>query len=138
MLVTASPETLQHVLCIWYLVQFQAQQIKAFINSVVEVNVIILDFTPILVLNPKLINLCTQKIDDFFLTMYGIVLASFLLPDNEVKVRFFEKAFQLTDTSIETVLEMSFLALSNVKIQFGVEMLTWKSQSPFKVLAITG
>ena len=37
------------------------------------------------------------------------------------KILFFEKTFLLANTSIEVVLEMPFLALSNANIQFDTE-----------------
>ncbi len=54
-----------------------------------------------------------QKINDSPLETDGMVSASFLLQDRLERVRFFEETFLLVDTSIEMVLGMFFLALSN-------------------------
>lgn len=65
-----------------------------------------------------------QKIDGFVLRTYDIVLARFLIQDRLRKIRFFKEIFLLDNTSIEIVLEMSFLALSNANIQFNTESFT--------------
>ncbi len=65
-----------------------------------------------------------QKIDGSPLETYGMVTASFLLQDSLERVRFFEETFLLADTSMEVVLGMPFLALSNADFQFGTEKLT--------------
>ncbi len=54
-----------------------------------------------------------QKINSLLLETYSMVSASFLLQDSLGRVRFFEETFLLTDTSMEVVLGMPFLALSN-------------------------
>ncbi len=65
-----------------------------------------------------------QKIDRLALETYDMTSASFLLQDSLGRVRFFEETFLLVNTSIEVVLGMLFLTLSNVNIQFGAEELT--------------
>ncbi len=72
-------------------------------------------------------NVGAQKIDSSPLKTYGIVSASLLLQDSLGRVWFFEETFLLADTSIEMVLEMLFLALSNADFQFSAEKLTWKT-----------
>ena len=47
-----------------------------------------------------------------------MVLAGFSVQDKLTKVQFFEKTFLVADTSIEVVLGMFFLTLSNVDVQF--------------------
>ncbi len=54
-----------------------------------------------------------QKIDGLPLETYGMVSASFSLHNSLGKVRFFKETFLLADTSMEVVLGMLFLALSN-------------------------
>ncbi len=56
-----------------------------------------------------------------------MVSASFSLQDSLERVRFFEKTFLLADTSMEVVLGIPILALSNANFQFGAEKLTWRS-----------
>lgn len=57
-----------------------------------------------------------QKIDDFVLKTYDIVIVEFLISDKLHKIRFFEKTFLLFEISIKIVLRMFFLTLSNVDI----------------------
>ncbi len=64
-----------------------------------------------------------QKIDSSPLETHGMTSARFSLQDSLGRVRFFEKIFLLADTSIEVVLGMPFLALSNADFQFGAEEL---------------
>ncbi len=58
-------------------------------------------------------SVVAQKIDGLSLKTHGIVSARFSLQDSLGRVRFFEETFLLADTSIEVVLGMPFLALSN-------------------------
>lgn len=58
----------------------------------------------------------TYKIDGLKLDIFGIVIASFLMEDKEVKSRFFEETFLMTDISIDIALGMPFLILNNLKI----------------------
>ena len=48
-----------------------------------------------------------------------------------------EETFLLADTSIEVVLGMPFLALSNADIQFDTESFTWRSYSAAEALPTT-
>ncbi len=66
-----------------------------------------------------------------------MVSASFSLQDSLESVLFFEKTFLLANTSIEVVLKMPFLALSNADFQFGTEKLTWRSYTTVEALPIT-
>ena len=61
-------------------------------------------------------NSGAQKIDDSTLKTFGIVLASFQMEDKPARARFFQKTFLLADLSIEVILRMSFLTLSNANI----------------------
>ena len=76
-----------------------------------------------------------QKIDNLPLKAYSILPASFLLKDSLEKDRFFEKIFLLANTSIEMVLEMSFLAFINADFQFGTEKLTWRFYTTTETLS---
>lgn len=53
--------------------------------------------------------------------------AGFLLQHSLEKMQFFEETFLLTDTSMEVILEMSFLKLSNANIKFLARKLTWET-----------
>lgn len=61
------------------------------------------------------------KIDDSTLKMYDIVIVEFLIQDKFGIILYFEKTFLLSNTSIEVVLEMFFLALSNADIEFKIK-----------------
>ncbi len=75
-------------------------------------------------LTPRKISVRAQKIDGLPLETYDMVLACFLLLDSLGRDRFFEETFWLADTSIEIVLGMPFLGLSNTNFQFGTKKLT--------------
>ena len=68
-----------------------------------------------------------QKIDSSLLATYGMVIATFQVINKLGRTRFFQKTFLLADTTIEVVLGMPFLTLSNVNIQFAEKELTWRS-----------
>ena len=64
------------------------------------------------------INVGTQKIDGSTLETFAMVLASFQVEDTLGKARFFQETFLLADLSVEVVLGMPFLTLSNADIKF--------------------
>ncbi len=66
-----------------------------------------------------------------------MVSASFSLQDSLGRVRFFKETFLLADTSMEVVLGMLFLALSNANFQFGAEKLTWRTYTVAEALPTT-
>ena len=117
-----------------YLVQFQAQQVEALINSGSEINAITPVFAAKLGLSTPPTGVGAQKIDGSLLATYGMAVAAFLLQNSLGKVRFFEETFLLADTSIKVALGMPFLALSNADIQFGAGRLTWRSYTAAEVL----
>ncbi len=78
-----------------------------------------------------------QKIASLPLETHGMTSARFSFQDSLGRVRFFEETFLLADTSMEVVLEMPFLALSNADFQFGAKELTWRSYITTKALPIT-
>ena len=82
-------------------------------------------------------NIGTEKIDGFTLKTYEIVIAGFSIQDKLGKARFFEKTFLLIDTNMEVVLEIPFVAFSNVDIQFDDKSFTWRSYSTAKALSTT-
>lgn len=69
-----------------------------------------------LYLNTCFTNIGAQKIDDFTLETFGIVLASFKIKDKLGKYRFFKELFLLTETNIEVILKIPFLIFSNTNI----------------------
>ena len=82
-------------------------------------------------------NLRAQKIDGSALKTYGMTIAGFSIQDNLGRARFFDETFLLADTSMEVVLGMPFLALSNADIQFDTESFTWRSYSAAEALPTT-
>lgn len=79
-----------------------------------------------------------QKNYSIVLKTYSIASAKFLIQDSLEKAWFFEKTFLLVDTSIEMVLETSFLFLSNAEIKFAekLEKLIWRSYITVEALLI--
>lgn len=47
-----------------------------------------------------------------------MLLAGFSVQNKLKKIKFFEEIFLLVDTSMEVILGMSFLTLSNINIKF--------------------
>ncbi len=79
-----------------------------------------------------------QKIDGSLLETYGMASASFLLQDSLGGVRFIEETFLLADTSMEMVLGMPFLSLSNADVEFAeLGKLTWRSYTAADTLPTT-
>ena len=113
---TASPEALKRVPCIKYSIQFQAQQVEALVDSGSEVNAMTPAFAAKLGLSTQPTNVGAQKIDGSALKTYGMTIAGFSIQDGLGKIRFFEKTFLLADTSIDVVLGMTFLSLSNADV----------------------
>lgn len=67
-----------------------------------------------------------EKIDGSILVIYGMIIGKFSIQNKLEKIWFFEKTFLLVDTSIEVVLEMPFLILSNADIWFIEKKLEWR------------
>ena len=55
-----------------------------------------------------------------------MVLASFQVEDKLCRARFSQKTFLIADISAGVVLDMLFLTLSNINIQFVEKDLTWR------------
>ena len=66
-----------------------------------------------------------------------MAIAGFSIQDKSGRARFFEETFLSADTSMEVVLRISFLALSNVNIQFDTISFTWRTYGTGKALPIT-
>ncbi len=63
--------------------------------------------------------------------------ARFSLQDSLGRVLFFDETFLLTDTNMEVVLELLFLALNNADFQFNTKKLTWRSSTNVEALPTT-
>ena len=66
-----------------------------------------------------------------------MILASFQVKDKLGRARFFQETFLLADVSVEMVLGMSFLILSNADIQFPEKEFTWRSYTIAEALPTT-
>lgn len=71
-----------------------------------------------LCLNIKKTDFRAQKIDDSTSNTFEIVLANFQLENKLSRARFFQKTFVVANNTLEVILKISFLILSNVDIQF--------------------
>lgn len=58
--------------------------------------------------------------------IYSISISGVLVKDSLGRVRFFEETFLLAENSMEVILGMPFLSLSNADFQFGAGELTWR------------
>ena len=66
-----------------------------------------------------------------------MVIAGFQVEDKLGRVRFFQESFLLAETSMEVVLGMPFLTLSNSDIQFAAKELIWRSYNAAEALPTT-
>ena len=75
--------------CIHYLIQFQEEQVRALLNSGSKVNAMSPAYAKRLGLKTWKINVRAQKIDDFILETFGMVIADFQVEDKGGRPRFF-------------------------------------------------
>lgn len=91
---------------------------QALIKLDSKVNIMHLDFAEKFGFQVQRINISTQKTDGSKLDIFDIVINTFLVEDKNRRSQFFEKTFLLADLSINIVLKIFFLTLSNVKVNF--------------------
>lgn len=72
------------------------------------------------------INVRAKKIDNIKLKFFGIIIICFLIDNKNKKSRLFKKTFLLADISMNITLEISFLILNNIKINFTNRELIWR------------
>ena len=106
------------------------------IDSGSEVNAMTPAYTKQLGLWIQRTNVKAQKIDSSSLATYEIVIAAFQVKDKLGRARFFQETFLLANTSIEVVIEISFLTFNNADIQFAEKELTWRSYTAKEALPI--
>ena len=94
------------------------------IDSGSELNTMTIVYAAKLDLKVHHTNVRTLKIDSSTLKIFGMVLARFQAKDKLGRTRFFQEIFLLADISAELVLDIPFLSLSNVNIQFIEKELT--------------
>ena len=137
----AREEALECVLYIHYSIQFKKDtnkaQVKALIDSGSEVNAIYLTFAKQLGLPIRPTDIGAQKIDSNTLDTYRMVVAAFSMIDKGNWVRFFEKIFLVANISLEIVLKMPFLTLSDANIDFVHWELWWKTYTTEETLPTT-
>ena len=78
-----------------------------------------------------------QIIDGSSLDIFWIVIAGFQVLDKHGRTQFFQEIFLLANMTMEVVLGMPFLTLSNADIQFAEKELTWRSYIAKKALPTT-
>ena len=130
---------LDWVPCICYSIWFKKSEIEvqALFNSGSEVNAMTPGYASKLGLKVRFIDIRAQKIDGSTLKTFGMVLASFQVKNTLGRARFFQETFLLADLSIEVVLRMPFLTLSNADIKFAQKELTWRSYTTAEALPTT-
>ena len=110
---------LDKVPCIYYSVQFRkdkGKDVLALLDSENKVNAMTLAYTVHLGLKVRMTDISVQEIDGSSLATYGMVIAVFQVVDKLGRSRFFQKTFLLADISMEVVLGMLFLTLSNPNV----------------------
>lgn len=99
------------------------KKVQALINFGSKVNVMTSVSAFKLDLTMRQTNTRAQKIDNFTLETFEIVLASFWVGDKLKRVRFFQDIFLLTDINIKVVLGILFLTFRNPNIYFAKKKL---------------
>ena len=123
--------------CIYYLVEFQKEQIRALLDSNNKINVINPNFAQKLGLYIQITNIRAYKIDGSTLETFEIVIANFQMDNKANKLRFFQKIFLVADIKFEMILRIFFLKLSNTDLSFGEKILTWRTCITKKALLTT-
>ena len=118
---------LEQVTCIRYLIAFPGNltqdslvlnSMLALLDSGSEINVMHLAFAKMLSLVMQTTNVGAQKIDSTTLETYRMVVAVFLVIDQADRVRFFEETFLAADISLDMILRIFFLTLSDIDVSF--------------------
>ena len=110
---------LDRVSCLYYPVHFwkdKGATIWALINSVSEVNTMTPAYAKKLSLRAQKTDVGAQKIDGSSLDTFGMVFAGFQMINQLGRAQFFQETFLFADTTMEVVLKMLFLTLSNSDI----------------------
>ena len=94
------------------------EEVLALIDLLSEVNVMTPTYASKLGLTVRPTNVGAQKVDGSTLETFGMVLASFQVENKLRRAHFFQKTFLVANTSIEVILGLPFLALSNADVSF--------------------
>ena len=130
---------LEKVHCIHYPIYFQkdSADVEALLDLGSKVNAMTLAFALKLGLKTHHTDIGAQKIDDSTLQTFGTVLASFQVEDKLGRAWFFQKLFLLADITMQLMLGMLFLTLSNADVSFLQRELIWKSYTVDEALPTT-
>ena len=99
--------------------QFQkdkGKDVLALLDSRRKVNVMTLAYVAQLGLKVQKANVNAHTLNGFSLKIYGIVITAFKVFNKISYFRFFQETFLLTDISMEVILGIDFLTLSNADV----------------------
>ena len=130
---------LDQVPCIYYPVQFRKNKetIQVLIDFGSEFNALTPAYAKKLGLWTQKTDVEAQKTDGSSLDTFGIVIAGFQVLDKQGRIWFFQETFLPANTTMEVVLGMPLLTLSNANTQFAEKELIWKSYTAKKALPTT-
>ena len=112
-------KVLNRILCLHSLVQFpknKGKDVIALLDSESEVNAMTPAHAAYLGLKVRVTNVGVQKIDGSSPATYSMVIAAFQVIDKLGRSQFFQETFLLADISMEVVIGMLFLTLSNADV----------------------
>ena len=110
---------LERVPCVHYPLHFhkdKENKLRTLINLGSKINAMTPAYVSKLGLRVRHTDVGAQKIDGSTLETFEIVLTNFQVEDKLGRARFFQETFLLANTSVELILGMFFLALSNADI----------------------
>lgn len=110
---------------------------EALIDSNTELNAMTPAYASILGLTVRKTDVGAQKIDGSALATYGMVINKLPGRGQDRKGPFFQETFLVADTSMEVVLGMPFLTLSNADVAFAEKELTWSPYTAAEALPTT-
>ena len=108
--------TLQRIPYVHYLIQFKKKEVQALVDSGSEVNAITPAYAANLDLKIQKTNIGAQKINGSILNTFEMVLIDFQIEDKLGWPWFFQETFLIANTTLEVILGMPFLTLSNADI----------------------
>lgn len=119
--------SLERVSCIQYTLYCRKDQVKiqTLINSGNEINAMTLAYAKKLEIQTQKTNMRVQKTDNSSLAIYCMVIGGFEISNKLGRDYFSQKKFLLADISVNVVLGMFFLTLSNADVLFINQELTW-------------
>ena len=110
--------TLRRVSCIHYSLRFykNTTDVRALVDLSGKINAMTAAYVLKLGFKVYPTNIGAQKIDSSILKIFEMVLGSLQIEDKLGRAPFFQETFLLTNISIEIVLGMLFLILSNANV----------------------